>query len=175
MLHFQGWASRLLMQPRQHQGYPQPRNNMSPLYDAPAPKYHIPWDLHLQGWTRQYTLGLLPVSLGHKLLPWPMSLLRPRRPNNGTEPSYSKVCHCLSLTKPQKNYYSTTNSASTRILRTYGTHPTPMNSAEYAKDSEKYQRAPRTNVWKARTLSASLDFNISLETEENNFHSMVVC
>ena len=143
--------------------------------DCTVPKYHIPWTLHLQGCTRQQTSGLLPGALGHKLLTGPMSLLRPRRTNDSTQPIFSKVWHCLSLKKAQDNYYNTANSASTRSLRTYGTHPTTMNSADYAKELAKDQRAPRTNVWRARTTSTSLDFKISLETEEKKFSTPWLC
>ena len=173
--HFQGWSSRRLTQPHQHQGYNQPRNNMSQLHDAPGQKYHIPWTLHLQGWTRQQTSGLLPGTLCHKLLPFPMSLLRPRRPNDSTQPSFSKVWHCLSLKKPQDNYYNTANSASTRSLRTYVTHPTPMKSDDCAKESAKNKRAPRINVWRTQTPSASLDVKIYLETEENKISTSWFC
>ena len=142
---------------------------MSQLHNAPGPKYHIPCTLHLQGWTTQHTLVLFPVARGHKLLPWPMSLLRLRRPNESTHPSFSKSWHCLYSEKLQENYYNTANSASTQILRTYGTHPTPMNSADYVKDLAKDQRAPRTNAWCSRTTSASLDLRISLKKEEKKF------
>ena len=78
--------------------------------------------------------------------------------------------------KPQDRYYNTANSARTRRLRTYGTHPMPMSSANYAKESEKVQRTPITNAWRSRTPSASLDLKISLrERRKENFHSIVVC
>ena len=44
-----------------------------------------------------------------------------------------------------------------------------MNSSDYAKYSEKYQRTPKTNVWRAQTPSASLDLKISIDTEETKF------
>ena len=141
MPRFQGWPSRRLMQPRQHQWYNQPNNNTIPLHNAPVPNYHISWTLHLQWWTRQQTSGLFTSALGHKLMTWKMSTLRTRRPNNVTQPSFSKVWHCLFSKKPQDKYYSTVNSASTQSLRTtYITHPTPMNSADYAKELAKDQR-----------------------------------
>ena len=71
ILHFQGWSSRRLMHTRQHQGYHQPRKNMSQLHDAPGPKYHILWTLHLQGWKIKQTSSLFPSALSHKLIPWP--------------------------------------------------------------------------------------------------------
>ena len=133
MPHFQGCSLRRLTQPRQHQRQHQSRNNMSPLHYAPGPKHHTPWTLHLQGWTRQHNAGLFTGALGHKLLTWTMLSLKSRRPNDGTHPSFSKVWHCLSSTKPQDNFYITADSASTRSLRTYRTHTTPMNSEKYAK------------------------------------------
>ena len=44
-----------------------------------------------------------------------------------------------------------------------------MNSADYAKELAFDQNSPGTNEWKARTPSASLDFKISLNTEEKKF------
>ena len=134
MPHFRGCPSRRITRPCQYQGYHQPRNNMSPLQDTPDPKYHITWTLYLQKWTMQQTSDLLPSALGHNLLPWLMSSLDPRQTNCSTQTSLSKVWRCLSLTKPQDNYYSTTKSTSPQSLHTYGTHPTPMNLADYAKE-----------------------------------------
>ena len=45
----------------------------------------------------------------------------------------------------------------------------PMNSDNYAKELEKYKKAPRTNEWKAQTPSASLYLKIPPKTEENKF------
>ena len=45
----------------------------------------------------------------------------------------------------------------------------PMNSADYAKESTKYKKSPRTNEWKALTPSASSSLKISLKIEEKKF------
>ena len=79
------------------------------------------------------------------------------------------------LEKPPHNYYNTVNSPSTRSLRTYLTHPTPMKSDNYAKESAKDKRSPRINEWEAQTSSASLDFKIYLETEENKISTPWFC
>ena len=73
------------------------------------------------------------------------------------------------LKKSQDNYYNTANSASTQSLRTYGTCPPPMNSADCAKELENDKRDPGTNTCMERTPSVSLDLKIPLGKEENNF------
>ena len=45
----------------------------------------------------------------------------------------------------------------------------PMNLAAHAKESDKDQKAPRTNTWKAQTTSASSSLKISLKIEEKKF------
>ena len=45
----------------------------------------------------------------------------------------------------------------------------PMNLADYAKESARDQKSPRTNAWKAQTPSKSSSLKISLKTEENKF------
>ena len=44
-----------------------------------------------------------------------------------------------------------------------------MNLVAYDKESDKVQKAPRTNVWKAQTPSVSSSLKIYLKTEENKF------
>ena len=111
----------------------------------------------------------MSVSRDHKLLPWPMQSLQHKQPNYNIHPSFSKVCQCLSWTKPLYNHYNTVNCISTRSSRTYGTLPMPMNVAAYAKESDRVQKDPRTNGWKAQTPSASSSLKISLNTEEKKF------
>ena len=50
-----------------------------------------------------------------------------------------------------------------------------MNSADYAKESEKDQRYPQTNHWKALTPSVSFALKISLKTEEKKFSTPWLC
>ena len=45
----------------------------------------------------------------------------------------------------------------------------PMNLADYAKESAKDQKSPRTNTWKAQTPYASSSLKISLKTEKKKF------
>ena len=142
---------------------------MNQSHNAQGPESPKLWTSHLLGWARHLTQGLLPDTRDHKPLPWPVLSLQIKHPNEDIQPSFSKVWQCLSSTKPPENHCNTVNFVSTWSLRTYGTLPMPMNLAAYAEESDKVQKSPRTNAWKAQTPSASSSLKISLKTEENKF------
>ena len=50
----------------------------------------------------------------------------------------------------------------------------PMNYADFAKESAKYQKSPRTNKWKAQSPSALSVLKISLKTGEKKYFTTLL-